>query len=183
MPWSPAPSSFLPVASTPWAMWADWRVQVAGELGLLPVEALLLVADVLDRRRGPCPPGLDVDRPCSRPSAPARTSPASTMRLVVTRVSQATRASGSAPRKASTTVSEMRSPTLSGWPSDTLSLVNTKSPLRTTITLQGDMMTGNRAGLERRRLWQALTGPSMPLGPNCAKVWRGIEQSIARQAA
>jgi hypothetical protein len=45
------------------------------------------------------------------------------MRLVVTRVSQATRASGWADRKASTTVSEMRSATLSGWPSDTLSLV------------------------------------------------------------
>ena len=48
------------------------------------------------------------------PPGAARTSPASTMRLVVTRVSQATRASGSALRKASTTVSEMRSPTLSG---------------------------------------------------------------------
>ncbi len=54
---------------------------------------------------------------------PARTSPATTMRLVVTRVSQATRACGSAPMKASTTVSEMRSATLSGWPSETLSEV------------------------------------------------------------
>jgi S-adenosylmethionine synthetase len=53
----------------------------------------------------------------------ARTSPARMIRLVVTRVSQATRASGSSARKASTTVSEMRSATLSGWPSDTLSLV------------------------------------------------------------
>jgi hypothetical protein len=43
------------------------------------------------------------------------------MRLVVTSVSQATRAKGSADRKASNTVSEMRSATLSGWPSETLS--------------------------------------------------------------
>ena len=57
------------------------------------------------------------------PGLPARTSPARTIRLVVTSVSHATRASGSAARKASTTVSEMRSATLSGWPSDTLSLV------------------------------------------------------------
>src|SRR5262245_6787667 len=54
-----------------------------------------------------------------------RTSPARMMRFVVTMVSQATRASGSAPRNASTTVSDMRSATLSGWPSDTLSLVKT----------------------------------------------------------
>ena len=55
------------------------------------------------------------------PGRPARTSPASTMRLVVTSVSQATRASGSTLRNASTTVSEILSATLSGWPSDTLS--------------------------------------------------------------
>ena len=46
------------------------------------------------------------------------------IRWVVTMVSQATREYGSAPRKASTTVSEIRSATLSGWPSETLSLVN-----------------------------------------------------------
>jgi hypothetical protein len=45
------------------------------------------------------------------------------MRLVVTSVSQATRATGSALRKASTTTSLIRSATLSGWPSETLSLV------------------------------------------------------------
>jgi hypothetical protein len=39
------------------------------------------------------------------------------MRLVVTSVSQATRAYGSSARKVSSTVSLMRSATLSGWPS------------------------------------------------------------------
>src|SRR5689334_13668628 len=53
-----------------------------------------------------------------------RTSPAMTTRLVVQSVSTATRDSGSAARNASTTESEMRSQTLSGCPSDTLSLVN-----------------------------------------------------------
>ena len=43
-----------------------------------------------------------------------RVSPASTTRLVVTNVSQATRAYGSAARKASRTVSLIRSATLSG---------------------------------------------------------------------
>ena len=57
-----------------------------------------------------------------QPGAPAAL-PGRTMRLVVTRVSHATRASGSWARKASTTVSEIRSATLSGWPSETLSLV------------------------------------------------------------
>ena len=52
-----------------------------------------------------------------------RTSPASTMRLVVHSVSQATRAWSSRVRKASTTASEMRSQTLSGCPSETDSLV------------------------------------------------------------
>src|SRR3989344_6219829 len=56
----------------------------------------------------------------------ARTSPARTIRWVVTRVSHATRASGSFDRKASTTVSEIRSATLSGWPSETLSEVKRK---------------------------------------------------------
>ena len=45
--------------------------------------------------------------------------------LVVAKVSQATRASGSSAKKASKTASEMRSQTLSGWPSDTGSEVNT----------------------------------------------------------
>src|SRR5579862_4079085 len=56
-----------------------------------------------------------------------RTSPASTMWLVVARVSTPQRACGSAARKVSTIASEMRSQTLSGWPSDTDSLVKTKS--------------------------------------------------------
>src|SRR4029453_11645284 len=53
-----------------------------------------------------------------------RTSPARPTRLVVHSVSTATRDSGSAARNAATTESEMRSQTLSGWPSETLSLVN-----------------------------------------------------------
>src|SRR5690348_14821515 len=63
-----------------------------------------------------------------------RTSPARTTRLVVASVSQATRAVGSAPRKISTTVSEIWSHTLSGWPSETDSLVKRKSPLLTVCT-------------------------------------------------
>src|SRR6266849_2582870 len=58
-----------------------------------------------------------------------RTSPASTTRLVVTSVSTPQRAWGSTARKVSTIASEMRSQILSGWPSDTDSLVNTKSRL------------------------------------------------------
>src|SRR6185437_2369981 len=63
-----------------------------------------------------------------------RTSPASTTRLVVASVSQATRAVGSAARKISTTESEIWSHTLSGCPSETDSLVNRKSPLATFIS-------------------------------------------------
>src|SRR6185503_19259568 len=58
------------------------------------------------------------------------------IRCVVTIVSHATRASGSALRKASTTVSEIRSATLSGWPSETLSLVNTYELLATPLSEQ-----------------------------------------------
>ena len=53
------------------------------------------------------------------------TSPPITTRLVVAKVSQATRACGSSARKASSTASLMRSQTLSGWPSETLSEVKT----------------------------------------------------------
>src|SRR5260221_738943 len=53
-----------------------------------------------------------------------RISPASTTRLVVVMVSQATRASGSFDRNRSTIASEIWSATLSGWPSDTDSEVN-----------------------------------------------------------
>ena len=53
-----------------------------------------------------------------------RISPARTTRLVVVRVSHATRASGSFDRNRSTIESEIWSATLSGWPSETLSEVN-----------------------------------------------------------
>jgi hypothetical protein len=58
-------------------------------------------------------------------SAGPRTSPAITIRLVVASVSAATREAGSAARKASTMLSEIRSQTLSGWPSATDSLAKT----------------------------------------------------------
>src|SRR5262245_39665092 len=57
-------------------------------------------------------------------SALVVTSPATTTRSVVTRVSQATRLVGSALRQWSRTASLIWSATLSGWPSDTDSLVN-----------------------------------------------------------
>jgi hypothetical protein len=47
------------------------------------------------------------------------TSPPTTTRFVVAKVSQATRAFGSSVRKASRTASDMRSQTLSGCPSET----------------------------------------------------------------
>src|ERR1700743_3658622 len=56
-----------------------------------------------------------------------RTSPANTTRLGVASVSTATRLCGSAARNRSTTASEMRSQTLSGWPSPTDSDVKRKS--------------------------------------------------------
>ena len=49
MPWSPAPSSLLPAASTPWAMSADWACSRHFDVSVAPMEAVLLVADVLDR--------------------------------------------------------------------------------------------------------------------------------------
>src|SRR5258708_4484796 len=75
-----------------------------------------------------------------------RTSPATTIRCVVTSVSHATRAYGSAPRNMSTTVSEIRSATLSGCPSDTDSLVNTKSPLRMHLSLNAPGLWRGAAG-------------------------------------
>src|SRR6516165_5021172 len=75
--------------------------------------------------------------------AEPRTSPASTTRLVVTSVSTPQRACGSAARKVSTIASEMRSQILSGWPSDTDSLVNTKSRLsKSSPFLQGSRYQG-----------------------------------------
>ena len=70
------------------------------------------------RSRARCP------RPALSTSAGPRTSPPTITRSVVAKVSQATRASGSAVRKASSTASEIRSQTLSGWPSDTDSEAN-----------------------------------------------------------
>jgi hypothetical protein len=95
-------------------------VEMAGEIGILPVEAMLLIADALDR-------GADgrldlVDR--RRDPVAAADLAGETMRLVVTIVSQATRATGSRDRNRSTTASEIWSATLSGWPSDTDSEVN-----------------------------------------------------------
>jgi hypothetical protein len=97
-------------------------VQVVVDLDLVPVELLLLVADVRTHR-GRCRRSassslgrLFLDRP---------TSPPTTTRFVVAKVSQATRAFGSSFRKASRTASEMRSQTLSGWPSETDSEVKT----------------------------------------------------------
>src|SRR5690606_13253516 len=55
-----------------------------------------------------------------------RTSPARTIRLVVVSVSQATRANGSCDKYRSTMLSEIRSQTLSGCPSETDSLVKRK---------------------------------------------------------
>src|ERR1700746_571697 len=66
-----------------------------------------------------------------------RTSPAITTRFVVARVSQATRAWGSAARKVSTTESEMRSQTLSGWPSATDSMVKRELRLATFFPFRG----------------------------------------------
>ena len=62
------------------------RVQVAGDVRLVPAEAGLVVADVVDRHAGEmraAGPGVTVAGP--------RVSPANTTRLVVTSVSQATR--------------------------------------------------------------------------------------------
>src|SRR5262245_60032184 len=56
-------------------------------------------------------------------STPVVTSPATTARSVVTRVSQATRLVGSAARQWSRMASLIWSATLSGWPIDTDSLV------------------------------------------------------------
>jgi hypothetical protein len=82
------------------------------------VELVLLVADVLDAVAGDLGDlahvfGLSLSWSV-RP-----TSPPITTRLVVAKVSQATRASGSSARKASRTASEIRSQTLSGCPSET----------------------------------------------------------------
>src|SRR5262245_31045407 len=56
-------------------------------------------------------------------------SPATMARLVVTSVSQATRLVGSCLRQKSRTASEIWSATLSGWPMETDSLVNSRRSL------------------------------------------------------
>src|SRR5437764_13438662 len=69
-------------------------------------------------------------------SAEVVTSPATTARSVVTRVSQATRLMGSALRQKSRTASLIWSATLSGWPIETDSLVNKyRSELTETTSL------------------------------------------------
>jgi hypothetical protein len=90
-------------------------------LGFFPVEAVLLIADILDGLAGD---GFD-RRGRNRFGATGLA------RLVVQRVSQAARMSqglmpslGPSRKNRSTTSSEMRSLTLSGWPSETLSEVN-----------------------------------------------------------
>jgi len=87
------------------------------DVGVSPVEAVLSYPISLMALRVS-----SITRSVVIESGP-RTSPAITTLLVVASVSQATRASGSAPRYASTMVSEIRSHTLSGWPSETDSLV------------------------------------------------------------
>ena len=94
-------------------------------LGVLPMETGLLVTDVFDPNRAKWAMRSRVM------VAGPRVSPAITTRLVVARVSQATRTcEASSPlaaasrKKQSTTSSEMRSQTLSGCPSETDSLVN-----------------------------------------------------------
>jgi hypothetical protein len=100
-------------------------VQAVDEFELLPVEAVLLIADFAHRRR-------TVAR-----SLPARRGPIAVFvqhalaadfagqhdKLRRRQVSQAMRASGSLDRNRSTIASEIWSATLSGWPSETLSEV------------------------------------------------------------
>ena len=66
MPWSPAPSSLLPLSSTPCAMCGGLAVQVVVEIGILPVEAVLLVADLLDDVARRLLDLVDARRPCRR---------------------------------------------------------------------------------------------------------------------
>ncbi len=61
------------------------RVQMDGDVGVLPVEAILLVADVADRH------ARQMGQQFRRDRSGPRVSPASTTRLVVTSVSQAPR--------------------------------------------------------------------------------------------
>jgi hypothetical protein len=96
-------------------------VQQHVDLRGLPVEALLLVADVLDRVAGVFSIGARLGR---RPSCSSSADFAGDAQEVGGHQGLA----GDArlrvePRKASTTASEMRSHTLSGWPSETDSLV------------------------------------------------------------
>ena len=89
MPWSPAPSSLLPAGIHALGDVGGLLVQQHLDLGVVPVEAVLLVADSLIAIRAVCAIRSGVIR-----LGPGRTSPAITTRLVVARVSQATRANG-----------------------------------------------------------------------------------------
>ena len=86
MPWSPAPSSLLPAASTPMAMSADWA-WTAPRPGRRSSGSRPAHSRYPGRRRGPPPRSAWVT------AAGPRTSPAMTMRLVVHMVSTATRGS------------------------------------------------------------------------------------------
>ena len=123
MPWSPAPSSLLPAASTPCAISADcpWMWHLIA--GPLPVKIFLLVADIADRLARHLDQVLAGDR--GGPANFAREDDAigRDQRL------DATARFGFGGKEVSTIASEMRSQILSGWPSDTDSLVKTKSRL------------------------------------------------------
>src|SRR5262249_55606477 len=95
-----------------------------------------------------------------------RVSPANTTRLVVTRVSHATREYGSAVRYASRTVSLSRSATLSGCPSDTDSDVKRNSPV------------------SRMYVLFRLAGCAAPRGGRCvAESARGVKGKAESDAA
>src|SRR3954451_113739 len=88
-----------------------------------------------------------------------RVSPARTTRLVVTSVSQATREYGSAARKASSTVSLIRSATLSGWPSETDSEVKRNSPVSRMNTIsRRDGWRPASGGLRQDAWWNGNPG-------------------------
>src|SRR3954452_10595289 len=101
-----------------------------------------------------------------------RVSPARTTRLVVTSVSQATREYGSAARKASSTVSLIRSATLSGWPSETDSEVKRNSPVSRMNTIsRRDGWRPASGGLRQDAWWngnRALCGGNRRRGQGSA---------------
>src|SRR5262249_45736286 len=87
-------------------------------------------------------------------------SPATTTRSVVTRVSQATRLSGSAARQWSRTASLIWSATLSGWPMETDSLVKR---YRSVLT-ERSSSSGRRENRRRSPLRRGLYGKGVARG-------------------